>query len=114
MGADQHEAYAALARARALLGDELVAYALATEPAQLTALASGTGSLAPDQRRRVEVLAELADTLIAEAGTRGARSWMLGANAHLDEASPASALRDGFDPERVLRAARAFAEGSFA
>lgn len=99
------------------IGKALAAFTLDTNASTVARWAQGTS--APknlDTERRIENLHKVIIFLLNEGVTGQERSrhevraWLMGINAHLDDVSPAEAIRDGQYRE-AMAAARAFATG---
>lgn len=99
------------------LGKALVAFTLNADVSTVSRWARGIS--APknlDVERRIENFHRAYRFLMTEDG-RGperspheVRAWLMGVNPHLDDVSPAEAIRDG-DYRAVMAAARAYAAG---
>jgi len=99
------------------IGKSLAAFALDTNPSTVGRWAAGVN--APknlNTERRIENLHRVLVFLLNE-GERGrersnheVRAWLMGINAHLDDVSPAEAVKAG-DYREVMAAARAYATG---
>jgi hypothetical protein len=116
-----HEAYTAEPKALAgwlqeHLGQQLVAYLAGLRDVK-TVGRWARGEAEPRDLRlyRLQRAYVAAQLLVAAYGDRTARSWFVGSNPLLDDASPARVLREGSIEldARVPGAARAFLEGGF-
>lgn len=99
------------------LGKALAAFALASDVSTVSRWARGKNVPKNlDAERRIENLHKILVFLLDDAGEAPARSnhevrsWLMGMNPQLDDASPAEQVRDGHY-RRVMAAARAYAAG---
>jgi hypothetical protein len=92
------------------LGQKLVAYTVgAATPKSISRWASGEQSPRPDKEQRLRNAFQVFHLLTAGASREMARAWFIGSNPHLEDQTPADAIRAGGVRE-VMNAARVFAE----
>ncbi len=99
------------------IGTSLAAFTFDTTASTVSRWANGKaspGSLLAE--RRIENLYRVLQFMLDDhTGTQSrsrheVRAWLMGMNAHLDDAAPAEAIRDG-DFKTVMAAARAYSHG---
>jgi hypothetical protein len=99
------------------LGRQLAALSVhAADEQTLARIAAGTLQPSDAQVWRMRHAYQAARLLVDAHGDATARSWLLGANPHLDYRAPALVLRDSAEPtgvSAVAGAARAFVAGKF-
>ena len=99
------------------LGKALVAFTLGADVSTVGRWARGVNPpRSLDVERRIENFHRVYRFLMTEDGDAPGRSahevraWLMGVNPHLDDVSPAEAIRDG-DYRAVMAASRAYAAG---
>jgi len=93
-----------------LFGREVTAgMAGVVDPKRVDLWLSGTTKPRPDILQRLVVADEAAHVIESEFSEDTTRGWFFRSNPYLDRYTPAEYIK--IDPERVLFAARAFADG---